>query len=784
MFQSGLYGVFNNFTQNNGEAEQFSIVIGDVNYRVEHKLDESSQSYFIIHLPFDVNNADLALSHADYTLNESHFTVYAEQGGEFGILRPHYTGNFKNVSSGDNVVLRGYVGEGDGVAINTMRASTSHKNKKKQRVTKDVEGFFVNALDKKTFKDHIVASITNLMTFLRATQLKLVQPLVESYQSTLTATHDLSVTYATSQSADMLERCISLTTDLVATTSRLALIAEDPSKWQAICQLHSQQLEYYVALEARLAVEKEAELLVSREVAEEKQVTVETVSVAATVEAKPTIYVESQPQINALKELLADNLSIAKARELVTLVNDLNKKLFSGNVLAIDEQYDLLGLILESKKHLADYCYTELMTTDNADNLAEFAAMLPSTPSHVISSLISKDNQRALQALFEHGLISIYSLADDGKPHYVHAFELNSLNCITMYAKFGIHPVLMVANEVASVFSGTELNAGTLRRALVKYDRVNMHLQREVGISDWAVLLDNLLRSLRATRHDLVYVGGKGKRRAKRVETELTQSLSFIISSLEILQSVMKLFNEQDLARIGGVAQISSLQPLIDTLPARGMISLNTSRLMQIINPITNLLEKAKTALRGRDAGTRDNLRELFLQAIFTPQPPADKAFMTNMYKGMYEAICNSGRLSARAPKARHNEAVGVMLQLLANSAENMQSVLGSQMLPNMPFANVTQDSDTLRANIEIALRPESRSPIQKITDFVQSKMSVSHDEIDNLMKAWVQFTTSGGSLFLTSSAANLSQHSVVANSDRGGLGKEDDEQLGRRLIR
>ena len=154
MLRSGLYGVLNHAMQASGNGSIFFLEIGNYNYRVEQKVDSTGDNYFIIHLPYSEHNKTLNLSHGEYRLNESHFTVYEAQGNEGGVYRPHFTGNYTDESKHQTLRLRGYVGDGDGVCIGNMRATTSKTSKKKGRTTTDIADFFDDALDKTRFKNH------------------------------------------------------------------------------------------------------------------------------------------------------------------------------------------------------------------------------------------------------------------------------------------------------------------------------------------------------------------------------------------------------------------------------------------------------------------------------------------------------------------------------------------------------------------------------------------------------------------------------------------------------
>ena len=784
MIRSGLYGVMTHIMQSHSEDNVFSISIGNQTYKFELKLDADGKKYLIVQLPFSANNATLALSQGNYTLNDCHFTVYSEQGREDSLLRPHFTGNYKNIVTDQNLILRGYVGEGDGICINSMRASTSRKTKNKPRIPLDVPQFFAQELDKKLFKNHLLAYISPLMIFLRATQADLTLTLEQKYQDLLKIARGLNAKHLKYQSTDTIEECQRVSAKLVETSTLLANFSDDQRRWSSTQPIHQQQLEYYGKQLAGLKQLAKQELTVESALddgckAEEMTQPVATSKLPADDTWKP--------QVSELRGLLNKRFTHQSAQKLANLIDALNDLLFTTDTLSIEEQYESLYLALAAKKYLADNCYQALLNGDDSLVIADLSKYLPNTPQHIISALIEQDNDVAIKSLLKQDLVSIYALAHDGRPFYTHAYEQDRIKSVTLYAKFGIHPILMVINDIRSIFYATEINIEQMRRTLTKYDEINMHLQKEIGMSGWIVLMDNLVCTLRATRHDLLYYDNKGKRRSKRAESNATGLIDVALSFMEILQRVFKVLSEEDLALISSNEQIMSLKPLIDLLPRnQANVRFNLVKILEIVRPFVDLLEKIKTRFRALDINQIENLRQLMIASVIQETQKTDgDEFLKGYIQGVYLSFINSEELTGRTPKMRHAQAISKTAELIESFTSTM--TLFDGFGTDGKLAMVTDiiacgkmfndgllsqyEGRELRDFIKTVLTV-SESPHQKLLNYFNANFHISQRDIDNLMHTCRQAASSPGSLFIevVPEAVNSTATTVVSSLQRLSL--------------
>jgi len=591
MFHSDLYSVIDDLMKRNHESSTECLIeLDGRRYRVEAKVDADDRPYFMVRLPFDVNNAVLQRQHKSYALNDIHFTVYRNRGGEHGLLCPHITGSYKDVTSGENVTLRGYVADGDFVQLNTLRASTSRKNSKKKTVTTELSEFFETRIDRQLFTAHVVPYLSPLMVFLRAHQTELTAPLEQEYTAQLMEIRRLHDGISASADDDLIAKRIVVSTRLVDFTASLSHLSKTKNTCPGRNQWHHQQHDNY--LTAKKTFSKKC----SDVVTEAAEIAPIVVTPAKLQKSEPMVKSWDAALVETNTLLATVNLTTTEAERLQVLIEQLDSELMCSDIPTIDEQYVLLSLMLDAKEHLSQYCFHKLRCGD-VDRVRPYVMHLSRIPAHEVEAYVRKDKHEALSFLLENNLLSIYDKSSSGKLLYSLAYEQESLACINLYATHGVHLFVMASDVLIPLFSDERMNASRLRHVLSQFDRVNIHLQQTLGASTWVVLIDNLLRSLRATRHDLLEPAKKSRKRTKNPETDTTQALGFGISMIEIFQYFAKLFSEGDMEVLAQYAKIASLAPLISLLPKQGVITLNFASIVSILTPIKAVLSTIQAQL-------------------------------------------------------------------------------------------------------------------------------------------------------------------------------------------
>ena len=743
MIRSGLYGVLTHFIRSQSQDNELSMSIDHLTYNFQLKRGADGQNYVIIQLPFSVHNVTImALSQGEYELKECHFTVYEGRGSEHSLLQPHFTGNYRSVVSAhkssewldkngetmpevnQNVTLRGYVGEGDGICINSMTANTLRKNKKKPPVQVSLPNFFENELDKIKFKNHLLAYISPLMIFLCKTQADLTLPLKQEYELLLKEACALNAEYLGEKSATSIKNCQHISKKLVRITTSLANFSDGYGEWSSVQRIHQKQLEYYnVQLPPVIQVDK-PEL-------NEQCVFGENSKAQAQTNAVETIKTPScdawETLIGELNVLLRIKLNPSAAQRLAGVVGTLNDTLFATPALSIQQQYDFLERILAAKHHLGDYYYKALLNGEFPDMMPELLAYLPNTPSEIIYELIKQDNHEAIQALLQQDLVSIYAVADDGKPFYVHAYEQGSINSITLYAKLGIHPILMVISDVSAILNTTQIDIGQLRDTLIKYDEISVQLQETLSVLDWDVLLDNLVLTLRATKKDLLPSGNQVKHRSKPTASNTIQVLDFFLSALEIVQQVLKVLPREKFALTSSNRPITSLKPFIDLLP-KGHV--NMAEILSILPLLSEILGEIRNCLLTSGSNQTDNLQQWVTRVLGHDVSNENDKFLNDYVRYCYNDIIGSKTLAKWASEARHNTAIGRIAERVHSKEAYLEPL--SEEEKNGPETGFTllykyhERGDSLLKTLSTVSR--GRKIWDRIEEIISASAGVSYD--------------------------------------------------------
>lgn len=753
MFKSGLFGVLTHVLQSEGEKSKYSITIDGSAYAIELKVNKEMKHYFVIHLPYDISQSALVLNDTQYTLSDCHFTVYDEQGGQHGLLRPHFTGNYKNTATSTNITLRAYLGDGDEILINTLRASTTHKNKKKERVSRDVPNFFEKESDKQRFKNLIISHISSLMLYLRSKQAELTQTFEKDYQEHLKTLCHLNTEYLTTRSSSSLTQCIAHSEILVNITKSLLNFSEHSHKWGAIVKIHQQQCAYYTSEQDHPAEHTLKKLTLE----EPTETDTPPISQEIITSHITPVY---QTQISVIKELLVTPLCMAKAQQLASLITELDLILCGDQTLAVDQQYDLLEQLLAAKEALTIFCYKAALDEDSPiiETFAEH--LLPLQPQ-LLTELISHDCHQTIEVLIKHNLTSIYSPTTDGRPCYAYAYEMGHINCLTLYAKLGIHPLIMMSDDFRQLFSSQGIDACQLRQALTNYDRVNTHLQQTLNPAEFSMLLDSILLHLRSTHHQLSH--SKGRHRRKRQETAETQALSFLITTLEITQYVLGLLSDDHIHALTAMSHFSSLQPLIDLLPLMGHVCINLPKVSQAAHTITTLLETVKTRLYQLSPEDKNRLTELLMQSATIPP---GRAAMSGMVQGMYQSLS----LMAWSHHAIIEELTSTMRETRAQWHRNGMYTMEEEL----SMLGLSENREILSSDIEAMLV----SPAQQLVDFIKQSLNIRERDIKTLTETIGALPQTSSQLFTVETAppavhvpapaSNLLRYSFIGEEKNG----------------
>jgi hypothetical protein len=759
MFHSDLYSVIDDLVKRNHDSSTECLIeLDGRRYRVEAKVDADDRPYFMIRLPFDVNNAALQLQHKSYTLNDIHVTVYRNRGGEYGILCPHITGSYKDVTCGENITLRGYLADGDFVQLNTLRASTSRKNSKKKTITTDLPNFFETQIARQLFTAHVVPYVSSLMVFLREHQTKLSAPLEQAYTTQLAELTRLHDSIRLSADDALIAKRIEVSASIVDITASLSRLSKTQNTWRGLNLWHQQQHDNY------LMAEKTFSKPVSGTSEKRSDVVTETEEISPIVKSvKPQ---PSESRVKAWDAALAEtntllatvNLTATEAGRLQVLIEQLDAEFIHSDIPIVDEQYILLSLMLDAKAHLSQYCFDKLRRGD-VDRVRPYVMHLSRIPAHEVEAYLTADKHEVLSFLLENNLLSIYDKSSCGKLFYSLAYEQESLKCINLYANHGVHLYVMASDVLIPLFSDERMNASRLRHVLSQLDRVNIHLQQTLGVSTWVVLIDNLLRTLRATRHDLLEPAKKSRKHTKNPETDTTQALGFGITMIEILQYLAKLFSEEEIEVMAQYGEIASLAPLINLFPKQGVITLNFASIVSILTPIKAVLSTIKTQLNDLSLADRIVLKDLIMSATVEmslgseaeQQAAAENAFMRQFIRCFYDEAYKNVNSAVRSKAGRHQQAVKSIVDIFINPSMMLEIGLPPAVISTMAVAcqgmSGYMGAEQITAFVEGMLTPDKTKQEQAIA-FIFERCHINDRDMKAVFHAIEAMMSSGTSLY------------------------------------
>jgi hypothetical protein len=760
MFHSDLYSVIDDLMKRNHESSTECLIeLNGRRYRVEAKVDADDRPYFMVRLPYDVNNYALQLQHKSYTLNDIHFTVYRNRGGEHGIMCPHATGSYKDVTSGENVTLRGYVADGDFVQLNTLRASTSRKHNKKKTITTDLPEFFETQIDRQLFEAHVVPYLSPLMVFLRAHQTKLTAPLEQAYKTQLAEISRLHDSISASADDALIAKRIVASARLVDITASLSQLSKTHSTWRGLNQWHQQQHGDYLTTKKYFSKTVAGTSKKHSDAVTEAAEITPVVVTSAKLQQPETMVKPWDAALTETNILLATvNLTTTEAKRLQVRIDQLDENLMHSDI-PIDEQYALLSLMLDAKAHLSQYCFHKLHRGD-IDSVRPYVMYLSRIPVHEVEAYLEGDKHEALSFLLENNLLSIYDKSSSGKLLYSLAYEQESLGCINLYATHGVHLVVMASDVLIPLFSDERINASRLRQVLSQFDRVNLHLQQTLGVSTWVVLMDNLLRSLRATRHDLLEPAKKSRKRTKNSETETTQALGFGISLIEIFQYVAKLFSEEEMQVMAQYAKITSLAPWISLLPKQGIITLNFASIVSILTPIKAVLSTVLTQLNDLSLADRVVLKDLMMGAtteMFSnseaeQQAAAGNDFMKQFIRNFYDEAYKDVSLVVRGKARRHQQAVQFIVGIFTNPTRMLgeiglpPAVINTMAVARQGMAD-SSSAEQLTAFVE-GMLSQDKTKLEQMTAFILKNCHISERDMEAVFCAFGAMMSSGTGIY------------------------------------
>lgn len=522
MFPSDLYGVLQQLQAQGIYAEPLL-------QNLTAKDDKKESRYFLIPISI-IDGERLTIDSKTYRINELHATIYAVRGSKNSVYRPHLTGTYTDMDSGDEIKIRGFLNSDDSIDWIVYPKKSSNNNKRNKTPAQKDTPIEDNAAA--TVRSHMISHAAPILSLLRKKQTEFMQKNMQTYMH---AEHYLKELIQDDASTP--RDILSQVNTLIKLSEAIATVAPNYTYWAGICSFYRQLLVTYTEKNKQASLKKKTKKTATFFAQEP------TVQPLLTVSSTETnaMHVNKQIISNLLAEVSAANLIAAdiltdeQAKQQYESMQQLEAYLMSPNMpLSFTEQYNILDAVITTKKHLAAYCFSLLSKGETAP-VEHYLKIISHLPERILRTCLDNDDATVYRFLLKNDLISIYQTID-GKKIYNLAFNENRRPFIDCFLDNGVHPWMMMTDMFHELFSEDGISTTYLKEKLTLLK--NIYEQISTDYEKWSLFIDNFIVFLYTEQS------------AMTQRSQSFSALTAFISLLKISRIMSQLYSYDELERL------------------------------------------------------------------------------------------------------------------------------------------------------------------------------------------------------------------------------------------